>query len=244
MLSSQLKEFAVYTIFMKTVAILQPNYIPWKGYFDLIASCDLFVLYDDVQYTKNDWRNRNLIKTPSGVKWLTIPVGGKINREIREVEISDPRWSHKHWKSLLANYARARFAGEIFDLFKPVYLSETHSSLVAVNRRLIELVCSYLRIKTEIRLSSEFSMRMPGSDGVLALCETLGATHYLSGPSARAYLNLDSFASSGIAVRWFEYSDYPVYPQLWGAFEHRVTILDVLFNCGPSSRRYINLPDL
>jgi len=222
----------------KTVVILQPNYIPWRGYFDLIAACDLFVIYDDVQFTKNDWRNRNLIKTPKGLEWLSIPVGGKLSRSIKDVEIENPRWQLKHWKTLQANYSRARFSREIFTLLEPVYLGEFHAALVEVNRRLIELICSYLQIRTEIRLSSSLPARSSGSEGVLELCTMLGATRYLSGPSARAYLKTSDFAKSGIEVSWFDYSGYPEYTQLWGSFESRVSVLDVLFNCGESSAKY------
>jgi hypothetical protein len=223
----------------KKVVILQPNYIPWRGYFDLIASCDLFILYDDVQFTKNDWRNRNRIKTPNGLEWLSVPVGAKIDRLIRDVKVHDYRWQERHWKTLRANYSRARFAGEIFDLLEPVYLGEVFDSLLAVNRKLIETVCSYLQIDTEIRLSSEYPSRSSGSDGVLELCKILQADCYLSGPAARAYLREQDFRDSGIEVRWFDYSGYPDYPQLWGAFEGHVSVLDLLFNCGGSSRRYM-----
>lgn len=223
----------------KTIVILQPNYVPWKGYFDLIAECDLFVLYDDVQFTKNDWRNRNLIKTPKGLEWLSVPVGGKLDRLIREVKIPDSRWQVKHWKTLQANYARSRFSREILDLLEPAYLGEEFSTLAAVNRRFIEIICSYLGIGTEIRSSSEYPPRSSGSNGVLELCKMLGATRYLSGPAARAYLVEDDFEREGIEVCWFDYTGYPEYPQLWGAFEHRVSILDVLFNCGDESPLYL-----
>ncbi len=224
-----------------SVVILQPNYVPWKGYFDLIASCDLFVLYDDVQFTKNDWRNRNLIKTPKGLEWLSVPVGGKISRLIRDVEIPDSRWQLQHWRTLQANYARARFARQTFEILEPVYLHERHTNLAVLNRRLIELVCTLLGIDTPIRSSSEFPARSSASDGVLALCKQVGARRYISGPAARAYLREQDFADAGIEVRWFDYSGYPEYPQLWGDFKHNVSILDLVFNCGEGARRYLKV---
>lgn len=221
------------------VVILQPNYIPWKGYFDLIAGCDLFIIYDDVQFTKNDWRNRNRIKTPKGAEWLTIPVVGGLGQLINEVLIADPRWQLKHWKTLQANYARARFSREIFELLEPVYLGEAFSNLVAANVRFIEVVCSYLGITTKIQLSSNYPRRSSGSNGVLELCMLVGSTCYVSGPAGRKYLVEDDFSRAGIEVCWFDYAGYREYSQLWGAFEHHVSILDMLFNCGKQSRCFM-----
>jgi hypothetical protein len=226
----------------RRIAIVQPNYIPWKGYFDLIASCSLFVLYDDVQFTKNDWRNRNLIKTPTGLQWLTVPVGQRISRLVKDVEIIDCKWQKKHWHSLVANYRRAKFAEEIFSLLEPLYLKSHYANLVSLNRAFINVICGYLDIRTEIVLSSAFPARQQGSDGVLALCRNLNASVYVSGPAAKSYLRTADFEASGIQVEWFDYSGYPEYPQLWGSFTHEVTILDLLFNCGPLSRERMKAP--
>jgi len=220
----------------KRIAIVQPNYIPWKGYFDLIAACDTFVLYDDVQFTKNDWRNRNLIKTPAGLQWLTVPVGQKISRLIKDVEIIDCNWQKKHWNSLVANYRRAEFAEDIFSLLKPLYLTSYHLNLVALNRAFVDIICGYLDIKTKIVFSSAYPARPPGSDGVLELCRQLGGSVYVSGPAAKSYLRTGDFEGSGIRVEWFDYSGYVEYPQLWGGFVHEVTVLDLLFNCGTLAR--------
>src|SRR5205809_4777610 len=133
---------------MKKVAILQSNYIPWKGYFDLIAAVDEFILYDDVQFTKNDWRNRNKIKTPKGLEWISIPVGQDISRRIRDVELPDHRWQEKHWKTLEANYGRAPHFAEVARLFEPLYLQRNHSHLSALNREFIEVICRYLGLST------------------------------------------------------------------------------------------------
>lgn len=218
------------------MAIVQPNYIPWKGYFDLIAACDVFVLYDDVQFTKNDWRNRNIIKTPRGLQWLTVPVGSRINRLIKDVEVLDSRWQRKHWQSLLTNYGRTRFSNAIFSLLEPLYADSRLHNLVSINKAFIDVICGYLDIKTQIILSSSLPPRPSGSDGVLSLCKDLNASVYISGPSAKSYLRTVDFEHLGIEIEWFDYSGYPEYPQLWGEFEHRVTVLDLLLNCGPWAR--------
>ena len=135
---------------MKKVAVVQSNYIPWKGYFDLIAAVDEFILYDEAQFTKNDWRNRNKIKTPKGLEWLSIPVGQDISRRIRDVELPDRRWQLKHWKTLEANYGRAAHFAEVARVFEPLYLQRSYSHLSALNREFIEAICRYLGISTKI----------------------------------------------------------------------------------------------
>src|SRR5215467_3993728 len=143
---------------MKKLAIVQSNYIPWKGYFDLIAAVDEFILYDDAQYTKNDWRNRNRIKTPRGVEWLTIPIGPHIHQRIRDVELPDARWQARHWKTLEANYRRAPHFAEMASVLEPLYLRRSHSHLSALNRELIEIVCRYLGISTRISNSGDYAL--------------------------------------------------------------------------------------
>lgn len=137
---------------MKRVAIVQSCYIPWKGYFDLIAAVDEFILYEDIQYTKRDWRSRNQIKTPQGVQWLTVPVKvkGKYHQTIRETEIDGVDWAEKHWKTIIQNYSRAPHFKEVAALFEPLYLNHQYTHLSALNRKLIEAACDYLGITTEI----------------------------------------------------------------------------------------------
>jgi hypothetical protein len=223
----------------KRVAILQSNYIPWKGYFDLIASVDEFIFFDDVQFTKNDWRNRNKIKTPAGVRWLTVPVGQNLHREIREVELPSAVWQLKHWKTLASNYGRAPYFCEISDLLEPVYLGSTHTNLSALNIYVVKLICGYLNISTKFSSSWDYSSVGNKSHRLVDLCSLSGAATYVSGPSARAYLDENLFRDAGIEVGWFQYEGYPCYPQLWGAFVHEVSILDVLYNCGPAAADYM-----
>jgi hypothetical protein len=225
---------------MKKVAILQSNYIPWKGYFDMIAAVDEFILYDDMQFTKNDWRNRNQIKTPQGVQWLTVPVGQDINRRIRDVTVGT-RWQEKHWKSLESNYRRAKFFEEISSWLRPIYLEQTYTYLSQVNRYFIEAICDYLGIKTKISNSWDYPLSTGKTERVADLCVAAGGCEYVSGPSAKGYIDEFVFVERGVRLNWFDYDGYPVYPQLWGDFTHRVSILDLLFNCGDSARIYMKI---
>jgi hypothetical protein len=224
---------------VKKVAIVQSNYIPWKGYFDMIAAVDEFILYDDVQFTKNDWRNRNQIKTPQGVQWLTVPVGQDITRRIRDVELPNGKWQAKHWKTLENNYRRAAHFKEVAAIFEPIYLQRQHTHLSTLNRELIETVCAYLEIPATISYSWDYRLTEGKSEKLADLCIQVGASEYISGPAAMAYIDTNVFAERNIKLTWFGYSGYPEYPQLWGAFTHGVTILDLLFNCGKNSPRYM-----
>ncbi len=226
---------------MKRVAIVQSNYIPWKGYFDLIASVDEFVLYDDMQFTRRDWRNRNKIKTPQGVQWLSVPVKvkGRYTQAIRETEIDGTEWAEDHWKAMTLNYRRAPYFSEIEAWLEPVLVGEKYLMLSELNRSLIEAVCRYLGISTIIRDSHDFVLAEGKSERLADLCAQLGGGEYLSGPSARGYIDPECFSERGVRVSWFDYTGYPVYPQLWGEFVHEVSVLDLLFNCGPESPRYM-----
>ena len=223
---------------MKKVAILQSNYIPWKGYFDMIAAVDEFILYDDMQFTKNDWRNRNQIKTPQGVQWLTVPVGKDIGRRIRDVAL-DARWQVKHWKSLESNYRRAPHFDEIAAWLETLYIAESYANLSQLNRRFIEAICDYFCIKTSVTNSWDYVLCEGKTERLVDLCVQAGGTEYISGPAAKDYIDEAVFADRGIKLTWFEYAGYPEYPQLWGQFAHGVTILDLLFNCGKDAHRYM-----
>lgn len=218
---------------MKKVAIVQSNYIPWKGYFDLIAAVDEFILFDDMQFTRRDWRNRNQIKTPQGLQWLTVPVQvkGKYMQAIRDTTIQDSDWAEVHWKTLTANYTRAPHFREIATLLEPLY-RERCETISALNRRFIEAICVYLGIRTKLTNSWDYSLIEGKSERLADLCRQARATTYVSGPAARNYLDENAFAALGITVDWFNYDDYPTYSQLWGEFNHGVSIVDLLFNRG------------
>jgi len=226
---------------MKKVAILQSNYIPWKGYFDIIASVDEFIIFDEMQFTKRDWRNRNLIKTPSGKQWLTVPVKtkDKFHQKICETEIDGVDWKKKHLDTIKQNYSRANFFKEIYQLIEPIYCQTNHLLLSDLNLELIQSICGYLKINTKISSSSNFSLADKKTDRLVSLCKASGANIYLSGPSALNYIEESKFTHANIELEWFDYSKYPSYPQLWGDFEHEVSILDLLFNCGESAVNFL-----
>jgi len=225
----------------KKIAILQSNYIPWKGYFDMIAAVDEFILYDDMQYTRRDWRNRNQIKTPQGVQWLTVPVQvkGKYHQKIRDTEIEGTDWTEGHWRALQQNYRRAPHFSEIAEWLEPLYSVEPCSHLSPLNRRFLEAICEYLSIKTVISNSWDYTLIDGKTERLADLCVQAGGTEYISGPAARSYVDEQIFADKGVALSWFDYSNYPEYPQQWGEFTHGVTILDLLFNCGKEAPRYM-----
>ena len=226
---------------MKKVAILQSNYIPWKGYFDMIAAVDEFILYDDMQYTRRDWRNRNLIKTPQGLQWLTVPVvvKGKYHQKIRDTEIDGAQWPALHWKALIQNYRRAPYFDEVAAWVEPLYQSEASTHLSVLNRRFIEAVCKYLGIGTLITNSWDYKLIDGQTERLADLCVQAGATEYISGPAAKDYVDEKVFADRDVKLTWFDYTGYAEYPQLWGEFSPGVTIFDLLFNCGKNTHRYM-----
>ncbi len=226
---------------MKKVAILQSNYIPWKGYFDMVAAVDEFILYDDMQYTRRDWRNRNKIKTPQGTVWLTVPVRvkGQYFQKIRDTEIDGAAWAASHWKSLTQHYSRAPYFGEIREWLEPLYIEKVYSHISVLNRTLLEAICRYLDIRTKISNSWDYTLVDGKTERLADLCRQAGGMEYVSGPAAKDYIEERIFTEHSIRLTWFDYEGYPEYPQLWGKFTHFVSILDLLFNCGKDSSRYM-----
>lgn len=225
---------------MASVAVLQSNYVPWKGYFDIIHDVDVFVFYDDVQFTKNDWRNRNRIKTAQGVKWLSVPVGAGIGRTIREVEITDAHWQRKHFETLRQSYGKAPHFAHVEPFLEEVYVARQWDNLSALNQFLItSLSRDFLGLSTRFDDSSRYDLRGAKQDRLIELLEAMGTTRYVSGPSGRDYMDVDEFERRGIEVVFKEYSAYPEYPQLHPPFEHRVSILDLLVHAGTEAPRLI-----
>jgi hypothetical protein len=223
---------------MKRVAILQSCYIPWKGYFDLINSVDEFILYDDVQYTRQDWRNRNRIKTAGGTRWLTIPVKVEslYTQRLDATLVADPDWAPKHWEILSQAYRRAPHFETFSVELRAAYETYGGEELLSrVNRGLLETVCRVLGVDTTFSWSTDYHATGSRTERVVSLCEQAEATLYLSGPRARAYLDEAQFERAGIELRYFDYDGYPEYPQLHPPFEHQVTILDLLVNAGRSA---------
>ena len=226
---------------MKRVAILQSNYIPWKGYFDLINLVDEFILFDDRQFTRRDWRNRNIIKTPQGLHWLTIPVRvkGRYEQRIDETMTNESGWSGKHWKTISHAYGSAPFFNQYRDAIGPLYASAGDERLSDVNRRFLDALCSILGIRTRLSWSTDYPTTGDRTERLVNLCRLAEADEYLSGPAARAYIDEAQFEACGIRLTYMDYSGYPEYPQLHGPFEHGVSILDLLFNVGADAPRYM-----
>jgi len=225
---------------MYKAAILQSNYIPWKGYFDLIDKVDLFIFGDAVQYTHFDWRNRNRIKTPNGLQWLTVPVGSNIDRRIFEVEIKDGSWQKKHWNMIKANYSKAPYFKQYSAFFEEIYLHGSWTNLSSLNQTLIRRISKeLLGSKTEFIDSREINGYGGKQDGIMEMLRTVGADYYLSGPLARNYISEEEFAKRNIELAYIDYGRYPEYPQFYPPFTHQVTILDLLFQVGPSAPSYI-----
>jgi hypothetical protein len=222
----------------KKAAIIQSNYIPWKGYFDIIHDVDIFVFLDTVRMTKRDWRTRNKIKTPEGWMWLTVPVTGGRDQLIYQVCIAGERWQRKHQKSLSFNYAKAPFFQDYGFLLGWLY-TQCHENLSQFNMQTTSMICDILGIETELVCSMDLAARGSKTDLLINICRKVGATTYLSGPSARAYIDEKKFQDAGIELCYKDYDGYPEYPQLFPPFEHQVSILDLLFNCGPHAPYYI-----
>lgn len=225
----------------KKVAIVQSNYIPWKGYFDLISAVDEFILFDDVQYTKRDWRNRNKIKTDQGSTWLTIPVEvkGKYRQQIQEVKIKGDEWQEKHWKSIIHNYSRSLYFDRYRSIIEKLYFGEKELFLSQVNYRFIKGICEILRIDTKISWSMDYKVLGSKTERLINLCKQVNGTEYLSGSRAKVYIDCLLFDRQGIQIKFVDYSNYPEYRQLFPPFDHHVSILDLIFNEGPNAHHFL-----
>lgn len=227
---------------MKKIAILQSNYIPWKGYFDIINMVDEFILYDDMQYTRRDWRNRNKIMTPNGLLWLSIPVDnkGKFYQKINETRVAGYDWIESHWKSIQYNYARAEYYQEYAQRLKNVYDRCKEEKLLSrINYMFIQEICDILGIKTKITWSSDYELVDGKTERLVGLVKSAGGDAYLSGPAAKDYIVEEQFRDADIRLEWMDYSGYPEYRQLSDKFEHGVSVLDLIFNEGPDAEKYM-----
>lgn len=225
---------------MKKVAILQSNYIPWKGYFDIINSVDVFIFHDDLQYTKNDWRNRNKIKTKSGLSWLTVPVGSSEKRLICDVKINDHSWQKKHWAQIQQNYSKAPYFKDYKDFFEQFFLDSRWHNLSEMNQHLIKIISTdFLGISTQFEDSRTYALTQKKDARVLELLNKVNCTKYLSGPAAKSYIDVQDFFQSGIEVEWMDYSGYKIYEQCNPPFEHSVSIIDLLFHVGEDYKNYM-----
>jgi WbqC-like protein family len=223
--------------------ILQPSYIPWRGYFHQIQKADIFVFYDDVQYDSLGWRNRNRVKTTSGPQWITIPVHHKghladgITNGAIEICWSHP-WSKKHWRTIEQSYSKAPFFKHYADAVHKLFSRRPQRLVDFTIPATIEITRLLGINHTRFCCSSELGAEGQKSDRLVCILKKLGATHYISGPSAQNYLEAHKFAAAGISVEFMKY-DYPEYPQLYPPFDPAVSILDLLFMTGTDAGGYI-----
>lgn len=225
----------------KKIAIVQSNYIPWKGYFDLINAVDEFILFDDMQYTKRNWRNRNKIKQKNGLIWLTIPVAvkGKYLQKIKDTKAANNQWRKEHWRTIASTYVRAKHFKDYKELFEELYLNSNEMFLSEINYRFMTAICNILSIHTTISWSMDYRVVDGKTERLIDLCKQAGANEYVSGSSAKGYINEALFKSERIGLDFIDYSGYPEYNQLYPPFEHKVSIIDLIFNEGALSKTYL-----
>ncbi len=235
------------------VAVTQSNYIPWKGYFDIIQNCEHVVFLDEVQYTRRDWRNRNQIKTAQGLKWLTIPVdvrGQYANQRICDVTIADKSWAQSHWSQIEQSYRKAPYFKEQKPFLQSLYEQAAQiTSLSKINFLFIKAICELLEISTQFSWSIDhYSLSeldaFSSTERLLKLAQKVNANEYISGPAAKDYMELDTFKRASVDVRWADYSNYKAYEQLHGEFVHGVSIVDLLMMTGPMARNHLKGPSI
>jgi hypothetical protein len=223
-------------------AIVQPSYIPWRGYFDLIRRVDVFVFYDDVQYDRRGWRNRNRIKTAQGTKWLTIPVHARgaqtDNLPINSIPVVESSWPLEHLRALQRAYADAPYFNRYEAWLREAYAAPPRL-LADFTIALTVEIARILGIRgTRFLRSSSLGAAGAKSDRLLDVLGKVGANHYVSGPSARDYIEEEKFHAAGVEMEWMQY-DYPESPQLYPPYDPHITVLDLLFMTGDRAPRYI-----
>jgi len=221
------------------VAIHQPQFLPWLGYFDKMRRADVFCYLDNVQYKKNEWQNRNRIKTACGMQWLTVPVRYRFPQKINQVAINNAvNWRRKHLQALITNYRRAPYFDEYIDFFSAIYLTQWES-LAELNlafiegfRKLLGFEDLTVLVASDLDLSDDPTLRL------IDICRSAGADTYLSGRDGANYMDLEKFRRSGIQVVFQEFV-HPSYPQQFGCFQPHLSVVDLLFNCGSGSMQKI-----
>lgn len=223
----------------RRVGIIQSNYIPWRGYFDFIDSVDLFVIYDDVQYSTGSWRNRNQFKTQTGLKWLTVPVKTQLGLPIDQVMIgrTNKPWQDTHRRQLKEWLGSAPFFRDAIEIWEEG-IAASDLTLSQLNIRLIKVICAYLQITTPIAMSRDYSVTGAKTERLINLLKKVGATVYLSGSIAQRYLDENMFRENDISLEYKTY-DYAPYPQLWGEFVGTVSVLDLIANTGQEARQFL-----
>jgi len=227
---------------LKTLAVLQPGYLPWLGFFDQLQRSDCFIFYDDVQYDKNGWRNRNRIKSPTGEPhWLTVPVHvHNLAQRLIDTEIDNRQpWARKHIRTIRQFYARAPHLKRYVPELEELLLGTTWERLCDLDLAVVKLLAGWLGLKRDTMRSSELPVDGDRSERLVNFCLHVGADRYLSGNAAQSYLDVESFARRGIKVEWQDYK-HSTYPQQHGAFVPYLSALDLLLNCGDDSAKLIS----
>ena len=220
------------------VSIHQPQYLPWLGYFDKIDQADIFVLLDDVQYKKNEWQNRNKIRTSQGWQWITVPVQYTFGEKINQIKTNNNTdWRENHYKSLVTNYNKASHFKNYEPFFKETYAAD-REYLVDINVHFIEYFTRTLGIKTKLIKSSQVKVEGQKTERLINICKNFRADAYISGAGAREYLDLDRFKKENIEVI-FQNFKHPAYKQVYNNFEPFMSVVDLLFNCGDKSLEII-----
>ncbi len=220
------------------IFVHQPEYIPWLGFFDKLARCDVFVVYDDAQYVHGGYQNRNRIRTRQGWRWLTIPIVHHHPQLIKDVRIAGNQWKEEHLRILAHTYEKAPFFETYFPLIEEA-LNFDHELLMALNLHLIKNISESLGFKTKMIRSSEFPyIGKEKNEKLISMCKFIGADTYLSGSGGKAYINEKAFASANVNLQWHNYV-HPTYSQISQGFQPFMSIIDLLFNVGPQAKDVI-----
>jgi hypothetical protein len=221
-----------------TVSIHQPQYLPWLGFYDKVDRADVYVILDTVQFKKNEYQNRNRIKTAQGWQWITVPVGYRFPQRIDEVTVNNESpWAHKHRQALVTNYSGSPHFDHVFPALDAI-LQTRWDRISDLNRRTVEVLMGLLDIDTPVRSAGEWELSDDPTGRLVDICKRLDAGTYLSGAGGRNYLDLAQFEEAGIHVVFQEFS-HPEYAQQFGTFEPYMSTVDLLFNCGPESLNII-----
>jgi len=224
------------------VGIIQSNFLPWRGYFDFIREVDLFIVHDDLQYTKGDWRNRNKIKTRRGAEWITVPVHYQRTAQLIDETLIDYEkpWARKMLNRISESYRQAPYFTDFYPELEDGLTTPT-LSISDLNVRLIQWICGRLGVRTPLRMSREYRAQGTKTERLIALLHQAGATSYLSGPAAQAYLDPEMFERAGVRLEFKTY-DYAEYPQLYPPFDPAVSVIDLLFMTGPDAQNFLEPP--
>jgi len=218
--------------------VLQPTYLPWMGYFGMMDETDVFVFYDDVQFSVQSWQQRNKISASQGWMWLTVPIVRKFGSRINDTRINNStNWNKKHWESIRQSYSKTPFFEQFAPIFQEVYENEWEY-LTDLNTTLIKKIAGILGLQTKTVLSSELNIEGMKTERLVNMLKKIGADEYISGPGARDYIDVNSFEENNIKLYWYEFQ-HPVYPQIRGEFIPYLSVIDLLFNTGGEAIRYI-----